>query len=158
MNSRPLNKQDLTNEIKAEALRLGFFACGIAEAAPVEKATADHVKRWLKKGNHANMDYMANHTDKRLDPRLLMTGVRSIICVALNYAPHTTFPDSEYQLAAYAIGLDYHDIMKEKLRQLAAKFGYEDALLCQNAKRKCRIVKCFLPVFMLCLRFIFSLN
>ena len=117
MNSRPLNKQDLTNEIKAEALRLGFFACGIAEAAPVEKATADHVKRWLKKGNHANMDYMASHTDKRLDPRLLMTGARSIICVALNYAPHTTFPDSEYQLAAYAIGLDYHDIRKEKLRQ-----------------------------------------
>lgn len=139
MNSRPLNKQDLTNEIKAEALRLGFFACGIAEAAPVEKATADHVKRWLKKGNHANMDYMANHTDKRLDPRLLMTGARSIICVALNYAPHTTFPDGEYQLAAYAIGLDYHDIMKEKLCQLAAKFGYEDALFSQNAKRKCRI-------------------
>ena len=56
MNSRPLNKQDLTNEIKAEALRLGFFTCGIAKADSVEKATADHVKRWLKEGKQANMD------------------------------------------------------------------------------------------------------
>ena len=83
MNSRPLNKQDLTNEIKAEALRLGFFTCGIAKADSVEKATADHVKRWLKEGKQANMDYMANYMEKRLDPRLLMEGARSIICVAL---------------------------------------------------------------------------
>ena len=140
MNSRPLNKQDLTNEIKAEALRLGFFTCGIAKADSVEKATADHVKRWLKEGKQANMDYMANYMEKRLDPRLLMDGARSIICVALNYAPHNYCSDSEYQLAAYALGQDYHDIMKAKLRRLAAKFGYEDALISQNPEaHKCRI-------------------
>lgn len=140
MNSRPLNKQDLTNEIKAEALRLGFFTCGIAKADSVEKATADHVKRWLKEGKQANMDYMANYMEKRLDPRLLMEGARSIICVTLNYAPHNYCSDSEYQLAAYALGQDYHDIMKAKLRRLAAKFGYEDALISQNPEaHKCRI-------------------
>ena len=112
MNSRPLNKQDLTNEIKAEALRLGFFACGIAAANRVDETTAGHILRWLKEGKQANMDYMANYTEKRLDPRLLMEGARSIICVALNYAPHDYFSDSEFQLAAYALGQDYHDIMK----------------------------------------------
>lgn len=86
MNSKSLNKQDLTNEIKAEALRLGFFACGIARAEHVDKATTDHINRWLKEGKYANMEYMANYTDKRLDPRLLMEGAKSIICVALNYA------------------------------------------------------------------------
>ena len=140
MNSKPLNKQDLTNEIKAEALRLGFFACGIARAEHVDKTTTDHINRWLKEGKYANMEYMANYTDKRLDPRLLMEGAKSIICVALNYAPQHKFNESEFHLASYALGLDYHDIMKNKLRQLAARFDFNDALKCLKSERKmCRI-------------------
>ena len=57
MNSKPLNKQDLTNEIKAEALRLGFFACGIARAEHVDKTTTDHINRWLKEGKFANLTF-----------------------------------------------------------------------------------------------------
>lgn len=140
MNSKSLNKQDLTNEIKAEALRLGFFACGIARAEHVDKATTDHINRWLKEGKFANMEYMANYTDKRLDPRLLMEGAKSIICVALNYAPQHKFNENEFHLASYALGLDYHDIMKNKLRQLAARFDFNDALKCLKSERKmCRI-------------------
>ena len=66
------------------------------------------------------MDYMANYTEKRLNPCLLVPGTKSIVSLAMNYAPAQTMPETEYQLAAYAYGQDYHDVMKAKLRQLAA--------------------------------------
>lgn len=107
-------------EIKVEAERLGFFACGIARAEPVDAETASAVRGWISKGSQATMDYMANYTEKRLNPCLLVPGTKSIVSLAMNYAPAQTMPETEYQLAAYAYGQDYHDVMKAKLRQLAA--------------------------------------
>src|SRR5574344_1330565 len=128
-----MSLKQLSEEIKAEALSLGFFTCGIAKAEPVEENTAQHIRNWLKEGNHADMAYMENYTDKRLDPRLIMKGLKSIVCVALNYTPSRQLPSNEYQFAAYALGQDYHDVMKEKLRQLAAKFDFEDELHSTNS-------------------------
>ena len=107
-------------EIKVEAERLGFFACGIARAEPVDAETAAAVRGWISKGSQATMDYMANYTEKRLNPCLLVPGTKSIVSLSMNYAPAQTMPETEYQLAAYAYGQDYHDVMKAKLRQLAA--------------------------------------
>lgn len=107
-------------EIKVEAERLGFFACGIARAEPVDAETAAALRGWISKGSQATMDYMANYTEKRLNPCLLVPGTKSIVSLAMNYAPAQTMPETEYQLAAYAYGQDYHDVMKAKLRQLAA--------------------------------------
>lgn len=112
-----------SNEIKAAARALGFSACGIAPAEAVDPATQEVFRQWLNDGSHADMGYMANHIDKRLDPRLLMPEVRSIICVALNYAPGQRIPESEPQLAVYAYGNDYHEVMKEKLHLLAQHIG-----------------------------------
>lgn len=112
--------QILTQSIKAEAHRLGFDACGVAEAKPVNQLEAARFKEWIHDGHHATMQYMENHLDKRLNPQLLMEGVKSIVCVALNYKPSHQLNDDTYQLAAYALGQDYHDIVKEKLYQLAA--------------------------------------
>jgi len=106
-------------EIKVEAERLGFFACGIARAEPVDAETAAAARGWISKGSQATMDYMANYTEKRLNPCLLVPGTKSIVSLAMNYAPAQTMPETEYQLAAYAYGQDYHDVMKAKLRQLA---------------------------------------
>ncbi|MBR5654384.1 MAG: tRNA epoxyqueuosine(34) reductase QueG [Prevotella sp.] len=114
-----------SNEIKAAALDLGFSACGIAPADAVDAATQHLFRQWLADGAHADMGYMAGHIDKRLDPRQLMPEVKSIICVALNYAPKHRIPDSEPQLAVYAYGHDYHDVMKEKLHLLAQRIGAE---------------------------------
>lgn len=116
-----MSNEELSERIKAEALALGFFTCGIAKAGQVGSETADGLRQWLDTGGYAGMAYMTNHTDKRLDPRLLMPGLKSIVCVALSYAPRQRIPESEYQLAAYAYGNDYHDIVKGKLRQLAQK-------------------------------------
>ncbi|MEG2854380.1 tRNA epoxyqueuosine(34) reductase QueG [Bacteroides sp.] len=104
--------------IKAEALRLGFSACGIASADAVDKTTAMAFHNWINGEKQAGMAYMKNYTDKRLDPRLLMDGTQSIISVALNYYPVEQLPHNGYQLAWYAYGRDYHDILKAKLTQL----------------------------------------
>lgn len=120
MNSR------LSSELKAEALNLGFFACGIARAEAVDDSNASHVRQWIDEGRQADMDYMRNHTDMRLDPRLLMKGVKSIVSVAMNYTPAQYIPSNQLQFAAYAYGEDYHDIVKKKLRQLALTFGFKE--------------------------------
>ena len=115
-----ITPQQLSTMIKAEAMRLGFSACGIAKAARVSADEERHLRRWLDEGQYGNMAYMANHLDKRLDPRLLMDGLRSIVAVAMNYAPQRTLPDGEPQIAAYALGHDYHEVMKDRLHRLAA--------------------------------------
>ena len=104
--------------VKAEARRLGFAACGIARAEPVAEPVAAAYRQWIAKGGHAAMGYLANNIEKRLDPTLLLPGAKSIIVVALNYAPARRFPPGEFQLAAYALGRDYHDVVKKRLRQL----------------------------------------
>ena len=110
-----------SEQVKAEAAALGFFACGVAKAAPVSEAHAEAFRRWLAAGGHAGMDYMARNVDKRLDPRKLMPGVKSIVCVALNYAPTMHMPEGELQFASYALGKDYHDTMKSRLHTLASR-------------------------------------
>lgn len=106
-----------TEQIKAEALRLGFSACGIAPADDVG-VNSVYLSEWLKKGNHGGISYMENHFDKRVDPRLLVEGTRSIISLALNYFPSRKLDNNQYQFAWYAYGKDYHDIMRVKLDSL----------------------------------------
>ncbi len=115
-----MSSEHLSEQIKAEAKNLGFFACGIAKAAPVGHDVAEAFGEWLSQGGNADMAYMANHADKRLNPSLLMPGVKSIVSVALSYAPQRRMPPDQLQLSVYAYGHDYHDLMKAKLRALAA--------------------------------------
>lgn len=113
-----MKKQQLTDLIKKKAHELGFSACGIAAATTLD----DHRKalgNWLDEGNHGEMQYMANHFEKRLDPRLLSDGARSVIVVLKNYYPEKSLPPEQpYLISRYAYGTDYHFVIKEKLRQL----------------------------------------
>lgn len=121
-----LTSISLKDKIKAEASRLGFFVCGFARAEPVSEAMRRHYLGWLADGHNADMAYLGNNLDKRFDPRLLMPGVKTIVVVAQNYFPARRLPEGEPQIADYALGLDYHDIVKQKLRQLAATVGIAD--------------------------------
>lgn len=121
-----LTSISLKDKIKAEASRLGFFVCGFARAEPVSEAMRRHYLGWLADGRNADMAYLGNNLDKRFDPRLLMPGVKTIVVVAQNYFPAHRLPEGEPQIADYALGLDYHDIVKQKLRQLAATVGIAD--------------------------------
>lgn len=121
-----LTSISLKDKIKAEASRLGFFVCGFARAEPVSEAMRRHYLGWLADGRNADMAYLGNNLDKRFDPRLLMPGVKTIVVVAQNYFPARRLAEGEPQIADYALGLDYHDIVKQKLRQLAVTVGIAD--------------------------------
>ena len=73
--------------LKAEALRLGFSACGIAPAEPIDQAHQNALKMWLDADRQAGMTYMANHFDKRCDPALLVEGTRCVVSVAPELLP-----------------------------------------------------------------------
>lgn len=104
--------------IKAEALRLGFMACGIAKADFLAEE-APRLESWLKNNHHGEMTYMENHFDKRLDPRLLVDGAKSVISLTLNYYnPDKQLDKSAPKISQYAYGEDYHNVIKNKLKDL----------------------------------------
>ncbi|WP_074674720.1 tRNA epoxyqueuosine(34) reductase QueG [Maribacter dokdonensis] len=110
-------KQKNSNLIKTEAKRLGFLSCGISKADFLEEE-APRLEKWLNNNMHGEMSYMANHFDKRLDPRKLVEGSKSVISLLLNYFPEKTQREDSYKISKYAYGQDYHHIIKGKLRQL----------------------------------------
>lgn len=101
---------------------MGFSFCGIAAAKQLDKE-AKQLENWLKSGNHGKMKYMENHFDKRIDPRKLVPGAKSIICLAYNYYPEKVLPQTTYKIARYAYGEDYHHVIKEKLNELIIKLS-----------------------------------
>ena len=116
---------ELSNEIKAEAKRLGFFACGIAKADAVDANVVSLYRKWLLEGKNSGMSWLDNYSDMRFYPRLLMPVLKSIVCVAMNYCPAKSMSDEQYQLAAYAYGQDYHEVVKNRLHSLAKSFSFE---------------------------------
>lgn len=105
--------------IKKEAQDLGFFYCGIAKAQRLDE-DAVRLENWLRNNHHGQMAYMANHFDKRLDPRLLVDDAKSVITLLLNYYPSTFQEDGLPKISKYAYGDDYHQVIKEKLQHLLA--------------------------------------
>ncbi len=121
-----------SEKIKAEALRLGFSACGIAKSHEVDVETEGKFREWIGDGLNAGMSYMEKHVDIRLNPGLLLDGCKSVICVALNYYPEKRLAPSQYQFAYYAYGKDYHDVLRKKLYELAASISSFAASLQSN--------------------------
>ena len=104
--------------IKQEAQDLGFLSCGIAEATFLEEE-APRLEQWLKAGHHGTMHYMERHFDKRLDPRKLVPGARSVISLLYNYYTPQLQSDPEApKISKYAYGTDYHFVLKKKLKTL----------------------------------------
>ena len=104
--------------IKQEAQRLGFLGCGISKAEFLAEE-APRLEQWLNANMHGEMGYMANHFDKRLDPRKLVDGAKSVVTVLLNYFPEETQKDPDApKISKYAYGNDYHHVIKGKLREL----------------------------------------
>jgi epoxyqueuosine reductase len=113
-----MNSSKHTTLIKAEAKRLGFDYVGISKADFLEEE-APRLENWLNNNMHGQMSYMQNYFDKRLDPRLLVPGAKSVISLLLNYFPSENQVDDEApKISKYAYGKDYHIVIKEKLNLL----------------------------------------
>ncbi|UOR05469.1 tRNA epoxyqueuosine(34) reductase QueG [Hymenobacter aerilatus] len=114
--------------IKRRAAELGFMYCGISKAEFLEEE-APRLENWLNRNAHGKMAYMANHFDKRLDPRLLVDGAKSVVSLLLNYYPaeedqQSNEPDT-LKISKYAYGRDYHFVIKDKLKTLLADIQQE---------------------------------
>ena len=113
-----MNVVEKSQKIKELALAAGFSACGIAKAAKLTKDSS-YLDTWLSAGYHAGMKYMENHYEKRIDPTLLVEGAKSVIVVLLNYYPKIyPFENRKYKISRYALGHDYHTVVKDKLSVL----------------------------------------
>ena len=113
-----MNKQLTTQKIKDKAFDLGFSFVGISKAEFLEKE-ARNLEQWLSNQHHGKMAYMENHFDKRTDPRLLVDKAKSVITVLQNYySPVKQHDKNAPKVSMYALGKDYHFVIKEKLRKL----------------------------------------
>ena len=107
-------------EVKAEALRIGFVACGVVKLDPSKRA--DALDRWLAAGYAGTMGYLPRQKRKRKDPALITPGATHAVMVLDNYAPPREQRDREgesFHVASYARGMDYHYHVHGRLHRLS---------------------------------------
>jgi epoxyqueuosine reductase len=128
-----MNQNDLSNlaaDIKQWGLELGFSAIGITDT-DLTQAEQAHLD-WLAKGFHGAMDYMAKHGKKRTRPAELVPGTVRVISARMDYLPSDA-KDSESIMqqgekafiSRYALGRDYHKVLRQRLQQLCDKMAAE---------------------------------
>lgn len=108
----------LLKELLSEA---GACAMGVARAVPVEDEYWQLFSEWLESGCHAGMHYMEKYAEVRRDPRLLLDNARSVVSVAFSYRQ----PNPIKGLATYALGLDYHVVLRKRLEVVVNKMQKE---------------------------------
>lgn len=126
----PFDPTELAGNIKRWGKALGFQQTGIADI-DLSEAEA-HLAQWLKAGFHGEMDYMERHGSKRSHPEELVPGTLSVISVRLDYLPETREamagqmenPLDAY-ISRYALGRDYHKLMRARLQKLANRIEVE---------------------------------
>ncbi|MCD8387490.1 MAG: tRNA epoxyqueuosine(34) reductase QueG [Bacteroidales bacterium] len=111
----------LKKHIRRWALEAGACRCGFAVAEPVDDAHWARHQGWIDAGMHGEMDYCAKYADVRRDPRLLLDGARTVIVCAFNYHTDAKSP----LIASYALGQDYHYVLKSRLMALAQRITEE---------------------------------
>jgi len=110
-------------QVKAWAAEIGFDDCRIAHAR--EATHADLFRDWIAEGKHGDMAWLEKTPERRCDPREVLPGCQSIICLALNYYPgRSPFPEDHpggYRIARYSWNNDYHDLIWAKLKAFDEK-------------------------------------
>ncbi|HVC17796.1 MAG TPA: tRNA epoxyqueuosine(34) reductase QueG [Rhodanobacter sp.] len=126
----------LARDIKRWAVELGFAQAGISGTGLGDDEP--HLKRWLEHGHHGEMSYMARHGDKRSRPAELEPGTQRVVSVRMDYIPPGirdawgVLAEAEAgYVSRYALGRDYHKLMRSRLQRLAERihavvgdFGY----------------------------------
>ncbi|WP_369815854.1 tRNA epoxyqueuosine(34) reductase QueG [Erythrobacter sp. QSSC1-22B] len=113
----------LQEDLRVEARRLGFVACGFTAAAG-EPLRAERLEEWLAEGRHGSMEWMETRKAQRVSPQGLWPEARSVIALGMSYAPPNDplaladAPDKA-RISVYAQGRDYHDVVKKALKALA---------------------------------------
>ena len=106
-----------SRQIKDIAFRVGFDDCGISNAE-VDDVNVAALEAWLSKDYNAGMLYMARNIDIRTDLNKLVDGVKSVISVLYSYNTDEHPKRTDFCIAKYALGRDYHLVMKQKLNEM----------------------------------------
>lgn len=120
--------QSLADQIKSWALELGFSQCGITDTDLSREEP--RLQAWLDKQYHGEMDYMERHGMMRARPHELLPGTLRVISVRMDYLPQqarfaTNLSDpSQAYISRYALGRDYHKVIRNKLKQLATRIQH----------------------------------
>ncbi len=121
MQKQALNIEERTALVREEAKRLGFDAVGFARARKLEEEES-RLEQWLKEGRHGTMQWMENHFEKRLDPRRLVPGARTVVSLMISYHQpelvRRQLDSNNPKISKYALGDDYHKVVKDKLFDL----------------------------------------
>ncbi len=127
--SQSIDLSALALNIKAWGKELGFSALGISN---IDLSLAEvRLQEWLAKGRHGEMDYMEKHGAKRAHPEDLRPGTLRVISARMNYWPiaadaHATLADQgKAYISRYALGRDYHKVMRARLQRLADHIAAE---------------------------------
>src|SRR5574344_431266 len=127
MSSAPLDLLALTASIREWAAQLGFQQVGITDIDLTEDAL--RLEAYLAAGYHGEMEYMASHGTMRSRPDELVPGTLRVISVRMDYLPQDTQmaqvlaqPERAY-VSRYALGRDYHKLIRKRLQQLAEKIS-----------------------------------
>jgi epoxyqueuosine reductase len=117
-----LDRMALAAQVKARALDLGFDLVGIAPADPSRYSA--YLRDWLDQGRAGEMSYLSKRFEERVRPGAYLPEARSVICVAMNYYVELEPPSqadraTHGRIARYALGDDYHELIKSRLHQLA---------------------------------------
>lgn len=122
-----INYQELLEKIKFWGKELGFSDVGISD---IDLSAHESVlERWLANNYHGNMDYMARHGLMRARPAELVPGTIRVISVRLDYLPHNAQfasilkDKNKAYISRYALGRDYHKLMRKRLQQLGQKIA-----------------------------------
>ncbi|HEX7186489.1 MAG TPA: tRNA epoxyqueuosine(34) reductase QueG [Thermoanaerobaculia bacterium] len=107
--------------LKSWALDAGFDRAGVASLEP--SAHGEALLRWLARGDQAGMGYLARRIEARLEPARVVPGTRSVLCVAFQYPDMEPEGDLWPRVARYARGLDYHNVMQDRLKVLEARIA-----------------------------------
>ncbi|MFP4379315.1 MAG: tRNA epoxyqueuosine(34) reductase QueG [Candidatus Sumerlaeia bacterium] len=114
----------MKEKIKQMAMDIGFDLAGVARARPLPEQEK-HLRQWLAHGRQADMHFLQETVDERVNPELLLPGAQSVIMLAMSYAQEA--PDlsrlsgmPEGRVARYALGKDYHYVLVPRLAKLAA--------------------------------------
>ncbi|TDH27966.1 tRNA epoxyqueuosine(34) reductase QueG [Segetibacter sp. 3557_3] len=116
--------QHYTIIVKKLSKELGFSYCGIAKAAFLDD-DARRLEKWLMNGMHGKMQYMENYFDLRVDPTRIVPGAKSVITLLINYFPEQQQSPAAPKIAKYAYGKDYHEVIREKLRDFMVRLQSE---------------------------------
>lgn len=122
-STEKLSPADLKAALADEARALGFDAVGVTDPDAIADI-ARHFRVFLDQGAHGDMDWLAASPERRMDPRVLWPGVRSVIMLGVNYGPDENPLEilqhrARGAISVYAQGDDYHDVIKKRLKALA---------------------------------------